>query len=64
MRGHIYSYICPQTWLNEARTNISLSPTMSFFNENDSLAFFAILGEWSSGLSFTVGFLKTLRFLA
>ena len=35
---------------------------MGFFNENDSLAYFAILGELSSGLSFTVGFLKTLKF--
>ena len=32
---------------------------MGFSNENDSLAYFAILGELSSGLSFTVGFFKT-----
>ena len=56
------SYVCPQTWLNEARTNISLSLTMSFSNESDSLAYFAIFGELSSGLSFTVGFFKTFCF--
>ena len=37
---------------------------MSFFNENVSLAYFAILGELLSGLSFTVGFFKTLSFLS
>ena len=54
------SYICPQTWLNEARANIGLSLTMGFLNENDSLAYFAILEELSSGLYFTVGFFNTL----
>ena len=49
----------PQTWLNEARTNKGLSPTMGFLNENYSLAYFPILGELSSGLSLTVGFFKT-----
>ena len=53
------SYVSPQTWLNKARTNIGLSPTMGFLNENDSLAYFAILGELSSGPSFIVGFFKT-----
>ena len=43
---------------------MGLSPTMDFLNENDSLAYFAILGELSSGLSFTVCFFKTLRFLS
>ena len=57
------SYVCPQTWLNEVSTWIRLSPTMGFLNENDSLAYFAILGELSSGLSFTVGFFKTKFFL-
>ena len=37
---------------------------MGFLNENDSLAYFAILGELSSGLSFNVGFFKTLSFLS
>ena len=37
---------------------------MGFLNENDSLVYFAILGELSSGLSFTVGFLKTFCFLS
>ena len=33
-------YVCPQIWLNEARTNIGL---WIFSDENDSLAYFAIL---------------------
>ena len=37
---------------------------MGFLNENDSLAYFAILGELPSGLSFTVGFFKTASFLS
>ena len=59
--GDTCSYVCPQTWLNEARTNIGLSPTMGFSNENDSLAYFEILGELPSGLSFTVGFFMTFK---
>ena len=55
--------VCPQTWLNETRTNTGLSPTMGFSNENDSLAYFAILGELLSSLSFTVAFFNTLSFL-
>ena len=35
---------------------------MGFLNEKDSLAYFAILGELSSRLSFTVGFFKALSF--
>ena len=50
--------------VNQASTNIGLSPTMDFLNENYSLAYFAILRELSSGLSFTVSFLKTLNFLS
>ena len=61
--GDTCSYVCPQTWLNEARTNIGLSPTVSFLNENDSFAYFEILGELSSGQSFTVGFFMTLSVL-
>ena len=57
-------YVCPHTWLNEVRTIIGLSPTIGLLNENDSLAYFTILGELSSGLSFTVGFFKTLSFLS
>ena len=37
---------------------------MGFLNEKDSLAYFAILGELSSCLSFTVGFFKALSFLS
>ena len=37
---------------------------MGFLTENDSSAYFAILGELPSGLSFTVGFFKTLSFLS
>ena len=50
--------------LNEARTNKGLSPSMAFLNKNDSLAYFAILRESSSGLSYTVGFFNTLGFLS
>ena len=57
MRGDML--LCLQTWLNKARTNICLSTTMGFLNENNSLAYFEILGELSSGLSLTVGFCKT-----
>ena len=57
-------FFFPVTWLNEARTNIGLSSTMGFLNENDSLDYFASLEELSSGISFTVGFLKTLSFLS
>ena len=47
-------FLClSQTWFNEARTNRGLSPTMGLLNVDDSLAYFAILGELSSGLSFT-----------
>ena len=34
--GYAGTYVCLQTWLNEARTNIGLSPTVGFLNENDS----------------------------
>ena len=37
---------------------------MGFLNENDSLAYFEILGDLSSGLSFTLGFFKTLSLLS
>ena len=60
--GNTYFHVCPQTCLNEARTNIGLSLTMGFLNENDCLAYFAILGELLSGLSFTVGFLRFKAF--
>ena len=54
------SYVCPETWLNDARANICLSKTMGFLDENDSLAYFVILGELSSGLSSTVSFFMTI----
>ena len=60
--GDTCSHVCPHIWFNEARTNIGLSPIMRFLNENDSLAYFAILVELSSGLSFIVGLFKTLNF--
>ena len=63
-RGNTCSYVCPQTWLNEAMTNIGLFPTMGFLNKNDSLAYFATLGVLPTGLSFTVGLLKTSSFLS
>ena len=61
--GDTCSYVCPQTWLNEARINTGLSPTIDFLDENDSLAYFEILGELPAGLSFTVEFFMTLSFL-
>ena len=35
---------------------------MDFLNENNSLAYFEILGELSSCLSFIVGFSKSFKF--
>ena len=61
MRGHML-FVCQQTWLNEARTNIGLSTTIGFLNDNDSLVYFAIFGELPSDLSFTVVFFKTSVF--
>ena len=58
LRGDTCCYVCPQTWLSKARKNIGLSQTMGFLNGNDSLAYFAIFEELSSGLSFAVGFFK------
>ena len=54
----------PRLGLTKTKTNIGLSPTLGFLNENDSLAYFAVLGELSLGLSFAVGFFKTLSFLS
>ena len=62
--GDTGSYVCSQTCLNEAKTNIGLSSTMGFLNESDSLAYFSIFGESSSGISFTAGFFKPLSFLS
>ena len=47
--GDTCSYVCLQAWLDEARTNKGRSPTMGmgFLNENDSLAYFAMLGKLS-----------------
>ena len=44
MKEHLFLCLSPD-WLNEARTNIGLSPTMGFLNENNSLAYFAILRD-------------------
>ena len=41
--------------------NIGLPQLWGFLSENDSLVYFAILEELSSGLSFTVGFIKTIK---
>ena len=43
---------------------LCLSPTMGFFNENDSLAYSAILERIVVRSVFTVGFFKTLSFLS
>ena len=45
LRRYTCSYVGSQTWLNDARTNIGLSQTMGFLNENDSLAYFANFGR-------------------
>ena len=36
---------------------------MGFLNENDSLAYYAVLGELLPGLSLTIGFFKAFDFL-
>ena len=41
MLGHMFLCLS-QTWLNKVRTNIGLSPTICFLNENDSLAFLKV----------------------
>ena len=55
------SYVCPQTWLNKARSHIGLSSTMGFSNENDGQAYLAILRELPSGLCFTVGLFQDFK---
>ena len=62
--GDTCSYVRPQIWLNEARTDIGLSLTTGFLNENDWLVYFLIFGELSSSMSFIVGFFKTSSFLS
>ena len=42
-RGNTCSYVCPQTWLKQAQTNIALSQTIGFLNENITWAFLCIL---------------------
>ena len=54
MRRYVFPCLS-QTWLNEAEATIGLSPIMGLLNENESLVYFAVLGELSSGLSLTVG---------
>ena len=51
LRGDTCTHVCPQTWLNWARTDICLSQTMGFFHKNYTLAYFASFWESSSGLS-------------
>ena len=34
LSGDACPYVCPQTGLNQAQTNIALSQNMGFFNEN------------------------------
>ena len=43
-RGDACTCACLQTWLDETKTNIGQFPTTDFLNENDSLAYFEILG--------------------
>ena len=53
-----------QGWIGYAGTHVPMFVPWVFLNENDSLAYFAILEELSSGLSVTMGFSKLLRFLS
>ena len=48
--------LVPRLGLTKAGHTLGLSPAMGFLNENDSFAYFAILGELSSGLTLTMGF--------
>ena len=47
--------LVPRLDLIKAGHTLGLSPAMGFLNENDSFAYFAILRELSSGLTF-IGF--------
>ena len=49
---------------NKARTNMGLSPTMGFLNENDNLAYFAILGNCRQVCLLLWAFFKTSSFLS
>ena len=60
MRGNMFTCLL-QTWPNETRRNIGLSLTMSFFFENDGLAYVTILGELPSGV-FYCGLFQDLKF--
>ena len=40
--GDTCPYVCPQTGLNKAQTNIALSQTMGFLNENMTWFFLCI----------------------
>ena len=39
LRGDTCPYVCPQTGLNQAQTNIALSQTMGFLNETMTRVF-------------------------
>ena len=60
MGTHVPMFVPKFGLMKPGQTSVpnSLSPTMGFLNENDSLAYYAILGELSPGLSFTIGFFK------
>ena len=60
--GDTCSYVCHQTWLNESRTNIGLSPTMGFLNENDCLELFCNFGKIVVRSVFCCGLFEDLKF--
>ena len=61
LRRDTCPYVCPQTGLNKAQTNIALSQIMGFFNENMTWVFFVYFGQLLSGLSLIVGFFKNFE---
>ena len=61
MRGYMFPCL-PQTWLNDAGATIGLSPIMGLLNGNENVAYFAVLGELSSGLPLTVRFSRPAWF--
>ena len=57
-------YFGPQTWLNEARTNIGLSPTMFFFLMKMTVWLISNFGRTVVRSVFYYGLFKTLSFLS
>ena len=56
--------LVPRLGLTKAGHTLGLSPAMCFLNENDSFAYFSVLGELSSGFDFNHGIFKVFDFLS